>query len=313
MIFHSVEMLDALPTEQRTYDLAVFSSGFEARSTHVPKLLQPDVAFSTVVLGFRDGLGTLSREENDRYYLERYQTTAEIPQLGGDEHCLADKLRQLIQVANGRPLRVLIDYSVMTRSWYASLLTWARFENYQSLIEFDFVYAYGRYLAAFDPLAISEVVSIPGFEGISGGFRSTAAIFGLGYDKYATLAVYDRLEPDSVYCCIAQRFEEDPNSQKVLLDNAVLLESANGTFFLPLGDIASAFRLLAERVSLLGENNHIVLVPMGPKTHVLAALLVGLRMPWIACLHAKGTRVNPVQVEAAGDLSIARVRFVPGP
>jgi hypothetical protein len=311
MLFHSVEMLDALPSETKYYDIAAFASGFEARSTHLAKLIGRDAANSNIVLGFRDGLTILSREANDQAFLKELGVTVEVPLLGEDEHYLCSRLDALVQLANGKPLKLLIDYSVMTRAWYGALLTWARFSEYQGMLEIDFVYTYGEYQSEFNPLSISEIVSLPGFEGVSGGFRSTAAIFGLGYDKYATLAVYDRLEADIVYCCIAQRSAQDPNSEKVSKDNAVIIDAATKTFVLPLGDLSSAFRLMCEHVLLLDQNNHIVMVPMGPKTHVLVTLLVALRMPWITCLHAKGTRAEPVQVEATGELSIARVRFQP--
>ncbi len=311
MHFHSVEMLSWLPKGPKYYDLAVFSSGFEARSTHVAKLVGNGAANSNVVLGFRDGATLLSREENDKYFQHAMGSAVEVPLGGQDERCIFEKLEALARLANGKPIRLLVDYSVMTRVWYGAILTWARFSEYHAPLEIDFVYSYGRYLSEFQPLSISEIVSFPGFEGISGGFRNTAAIFGLGYDKYATLAVYDRLEPDSVYCCVAQKTDDDPDSVRVLTENAVILEAATKTFTLPLGDLSAAFRLMCEQVVLLDQTNHIVVVPMGPKTHVLVTLLVALRMPRITCLHAKGTRVEPVQVEAQGDLSIARVTFFP--
>lgn len=311
MRFHSVEMLDELPSGPRFYDLGAFASGFEARSIHVAQLVGPELASSNVVLGFRDGVGVLSRDENDHYFAQNFGVAVEVPKIGEDEHCLSKRLEALLKLANGKAIRIFVDYSVMTRAWYGALLTWARFSDYSAPLEIDFVYAYGKYLTDFSALGISEIVSLPGFEGVSGGYRSTAAIFGLGFDKYATLAVYDRLEPDSVYCCVAQASETDPNALRVLEENSVILEAAVKTFPLPLGDLDSAFRLMCEHVALLDQANHIVMVPMGPKTHVLATLLVALRMPTITCLHAKGTRSKPVQVQALGDLSISRVRFVP--
>jgi hypothetical protein len=311
MRFHSVEMLKEIPDIPKYYDLAIFASGFEKRSTYVATCVGNQRAISNVVLGFRDGSTLLSREENDEFFKSNFETQVEVPGLGEDEHCLSQRLDAILKLASGRSIRLLVDYSVMTRAWYGALLTWARFTKHTGPLEIDFVYAYGRYLGDFAALAISEIVSLPGFEGVSGGFRSTAAIFGLGYDKYATLAVYDRLEPDIVYCCVAQRLEVDPNANRVREENAVILDSAVKSFPLPLGDIPAAFRMLCEHASTLDQDYHIVLVPMGPKSHVLVSLLVALRMPWVTCLHAKGTRKVPVQVEALGELSVARVRFFP--
>ena len=309
MRFKSVEAIESLSNDEQYYDLAIFASGFESRSTHIASLVSPNVAKQNIILGFERERDVLSRQSNDKYFSERFNVELKTCAESDDDQFLFDILNSLKTTDKEYPLRILIDYSVMTRSWYSAILTWARFFESDGSIELDFAYACGDYHGDFGPLAISEIVSLPGFEGISGGFRRTTAIFGLGYDKYATLAVYDRLEPDSVYCCIAQRYSDDENSNKVLKENEVLIDAATKLIHLPLTDVPTAFGILSDQILLLERSTHIVIVPMGPKTHVLITLLVALRLPWITCLHAKGSRVTPIQVDASGPLSISRVKF----
>lgn len=310
MRFKSVETLERISTEKSYYDLAIFSSGFEERATHIARSVSHSIAKKTVVLAFENASDVLSREDNDRYFLEWSNGTPPLIATPGNDQFIFELLNKCCVEQNGQPIKILVDYSVMTRTWYSAILTWARFSSLQTKIELDFVYACGKYLSEFGPLSISEIVSLPGFEGVSGGFRRTTAFFGLGYDKYATLAVYDRLEPDSIYCCIAQRYLGDQNAEKVLRENDILVDAASGQLLhLPLTDVSLAFSLLSDQILSLDRTTHMVMVPMGPKTHVLATLLAALRMPWITCLHAKGERSEPVQVEAAGPLSISRVVF----
>jgi hypothetical protein len=309
MRFKSVETQIEISNEPRYYDLAIFSSGFEKRAIHIASHIDSQISKKFIVLGFRGDQDVLSRKENDRYFTDKFGAE-QLHQLGSsDDQHIFSLLNELEIADEGLPLRILVDYSVMTRSWYSAILTWARFAQFNSSIELDFAYSCGEYLGDFGPLSISEIVSLPGFEGISGGFRRTTAIFGLGYDKYATLAVYDRLEPDSVYCCIAQRYPDDENSNKVLKENDELVEASTKLIQLPLTDITLAFSLLSDLILSLERSTHIVMVPMGPKTHVLVTLLAALRMPWITCLHAKGDRSTPIQVEASGPLSLCRVIF----
>lgn len=312
MKFESVEQIDEIEKSKDYYSLALFASGFESRSIDIPTRAGNAIASKNIVLGFSHGKTILSRPANDKYFKETFGTEVTTPPSNDNEHFLFKILDNIASVNKESPLRLLVDYSVMTRAWYGAILTWARFSTHRYPIEIDFVYSHGKYLSEFDPLSISEIVSLPGFEGVSGGYRKTAAIFGLGYDKYATLAVYDRLEPDSVYCCVATQSESDQSVTKALRDNSEILEASKETFSLPLGNISTAFRLLCEQINRIErQKNHIVIVPMGPKPHILVSLLVALRMPWITCLHAMGVRATPVQVEALGPISISRVIFSP--
>lgn len=308
MRFHSVESFSDLPTETDYYALAIFSSGFERRATFIAQNFNRYATKRVLVLGFEAQLDVLSRQENDRFFSAWAGSILNCSEVD-DDKVLFSALDDAAQTNQDGPLRILVDYSVMTRAWYGAILTWARFATLSHNIEIDFVYASGKYMGDFRPLAISDIISLPGFEGTSGGFRRTTAIFGLGYDKYATLAVYDRIEPDRVYCCIAERYPDDEASLKALKENDVLVESALKVIKLPLIDVPSAFRLLADQILGMDRSTHIVIVPMGPKTHVLVTLLVALRMPWITCLHARGSRTAPVQVEADGTIALSRVTF----
>lgn len=307
MHFFNVESITELP-DLSGYGLVLLASGFERRSTHIASILRKQELKNVVVLGFLKDKELLSRRQNDEYF----ESVFEKPIICIGEYDVGEIFSILEDAARNviGPLRVFVDYSVMTRTWYAAILTWARFATRNSEIVIDFAYSAGAYLGEFEPLSISEIVSIEGFEGISGGFRNTTAFYGLGYDKYASLALHDRLEPDSVYCYISQKSLSDQAAAKVLHENETLVDVSNDIIRLPLTDIAVGFRILCDYIGGMDRSSHLVMVPMGPKTHVLMTLLVGLQMPWITCLHAKGRRSDPVQVDASGEVGVARVWFM---
>lgn len=311
MRFNTVETLNHINSDENYYTLGIFASGFEERATFVARQTEKKSLENCLILGFSGSSETLSRKENDFYFTTEFGTKITLLQDQAHDSDIFKILDKASEKCHDAIFRVLVDYSVMTRTWYAAILTWARFATDFSGIEIDFVYAAGTYLSDFDPLSISEIECLPGFEGVSGGFRSTTAIFGLGYDRYATLAVYDRLEPDAIYCCIARKSADDPSAVKVLSENEVVVEAASKVISLPLTNVSEAFRILCDHVIGLERDSHIVVVPMGPKSHVLVTLLVALRLPWLTCLHARGQRTRPVQVVATGVLSISKVSFVP--
>lgn len=309
MRFSTVENLPSIDPERDHYDMGVFASGFEERSTYLASRMVAKNFSKVVVAGFPDGLDELSRQENDRFFQQWSGQKVEIVDGYSDEYFF--KIFSSASIQDSGVYRILIDYSVMTRTWYAAMLTWMRYAEVPIRVEIDFVYSCGIYMSEYAPLSIADIETVPGFEGISGGFRRTTAIFGLGYDKYATLAVYDRLEPDSIYCCIARQSASDANAEKVILENEVVLEAATKVVELPLMNVSEAVRLMCDHVLSIERDTHIVVVPMGPKTHILVTFLVALRLPWLTCVHPRGERITPVQVKASGEISVTRVVFSP--
>lgn len=311
MRFDQVQSLKSFPSTDGYYSWGLFASGFEKRSTYVPSIIDQRTLRGRVALGFSEGLTLLSRPDNDKFFAEQLDIPVIIPPGNEYDEFILSELDKLLATGGNEKVSILVDYSVMTRAWYGLILNWARFASHTKPIEIDFVYANGRYMGEFDPLSISDIVALPGFEGISAGMRSTVAIFSLGFDKYATLAVYDRLEPDNLICCVADQSDDPSMALKALKVNEELCEAASRVLKLPLEDLTVAFSILSDNITVQEQTSHIVVVTLGPKPHVLASLLTSLRIPRITCLHARGVRATPLQIEAAGPINVARVTFVP--
>lgn len=100
-----------------------------------------------------------------------------------------DQIRQALfmgsQNVGGRPLRIFVDYSVMTRAWYGYILTWLKYSGDVAAADVDFVYAYGEYLGEFAPLRIEDMPAIQGFEGGCAGSGQTVAFWA--WDMTGTL------------------------------------------------------------------------------------------------------------------------------
>lgn len=299
------------PPEQHEYDLYVFSSGFEERSTAIFERINPPPE-RCLVLGFSDNLNTLSRPKNDAIFRAAGLDVIMCADVSAYEELLRSRLVSVSQeVGTARTLKVFVDYSTMTRSWYGYLLTWAKYAGLHPKISMDLYYSFGIYERDFEPLHIRELCSVPGFEGHSSGARRSIALLGLGYDRYATLAVVDQIEPDSIVCFIAKESPNDEKAEHVADANREIIEMA-GTepVALPLGRVGDAFRVMHEYASLYGEDNELVAVPMGPKPHVLASLILSQVMPKVSCLHARGVRATPVPVSASGTFVGCRLNYL---
>lgn len=306
----SIESVLFSDIEWSSYNLILCASGFEARSSHIIRSMPQDVYAKTYVFGFSSEFKTLSREDNDELF---YKLLNRDIFIASDHVSVESEICRLLSNSGklASKLRVFIDYSAMSRDWYGYILTWAKYQNICNAVELDFGYSHGSYAAAFGPLRIKEILCVPGFEGSGAGSRITTAFFGLGFDSAATLTVNDLIEPDRAICFLARSSTTDPHADKVLEENAEMVRDARSKVLeLPLTDVRRAVSSLLERISTENEESgEVLLVPMGPKTHVLACLLACHVSPKIACMHAKGTRAHPVQVSANGPISVARVIY----
>jgi len=306
--FQSLNLLDV---DFNEYDLVLMASGFEERARFILSQIGSVPASRLVVFGFDNDRDKLSRLSNDAEF-RRYGAEPLVFSDAEDyEKVLRSELLRASQRAGAsRAVRIFVDYSVMTRAWYGYILTWLKYSSNRGSVDVDFAYAHGKYSGEFQPLRIREISAIPGFEGACVSTRSTVAAFGLGFDRYALLAVYEQIEPDSLFCFLAQeRLSDEGAGQAVARNQEIISISGVPPVMVPLGDLEETYRILHEEFSRQDGSSEIVAVPMGPKPHVLTCLLLAQAIPRVTCLHAKGYRSEPVQVEATGTVSLWRLSY----
>ncbi len=208
---------------------------------------------------------------------------------------------------DGAIQRIFVDYSSMSKIWYAAILSWARYLP-DGAVSIDFGYATGRPTIPYRHSAIRSIEAIPGFEATTGS-DAGVLVLGLGFDRFMTASVVDQMEPDKVvvfladpstdpkYVAYAKRVHASVLGQTVDADDVVAM---------PLLSVEESFRLLAEVVLPYTDRARVTIVPLGPKTHVLAALLVSMRFPHVGCLRVS-TATTTRRSEPTHEISIARV------
>jgi hypothetical protein len=303
----SIRVLDTefdVVTESN-YDISFLASGYEARCIYVPSLINPKNISNTLVLGFTEEPLTENRPINDKFFLDRWGIKP-IPLSGDNEQPIYEYLNKFTQSVSG-PIRILLDYSSMSRLWYAAVLNWARFAASGKEVIIDFVYAMGKYDEEKQPMVIRDMASIPGCEGRAYRLRESVAVFGLGFHGLAALCVLERLEADTVYAFLASPGSSEEYVSKTLEVNKELINShkTKAVLKLPLASIEACYRHLAEIIAPYRLDGEITLVPMGPKPHVLASILVAMRFPEVACLRVSGD--PPQDVKPTGEVVATRV------
>jgi hypothetical protein len=290
------------------YDVGVFASGYEERCTFVSKHLEMAKIRHIEVLGFQDLADSEPRKQHDKYYRDSWNVEPRIASSGND--FVIQQLLNNIACQRGAPTHILVDCSSMSRLWYSGILNWARFGNSRDETVIDYAYALGKYEEEAVPMVIEDMLSIPGCEG--GGMRSetSLAIFGLGFNPWASLSVLERLEADEVFAYVAAPGASEIYPKRVRKLNRDFLEEPRvnkRVLELPLRSVETSYRYLSELITPYRLKDTITLVPMGPKPHVLASILVSMRFPEVSCMRVSAKRERPEKVAPTGELVATRV------
>lgn len=289
------------------YDIAFFASGYEERSTFVAQQLSKENIPYPVVLGFKEISLNEQRKKNDSYYKKHWCEDLLVIS-GNDDDLIFSCLRQIKKHDKGI-LRILVDYSSMSRIWYASVLNWARFVSDVKEVSIDFIYAVGEHYDQTSPMVITDILSIPGCEGSPVPLSKSVAVFGLGFEGLAALCVLDKLEPDEIYAYLASPAAFEDYRNKARDKNKELINLARATFELPINSVEQTFSYLSEVISPHRVNAHVIFVPMGPKPHILAAILLSMRFEEVSCLRVSGKRKRPEHVGTTGKTVVTNVTF----
>ena len=308
MILYRVFDLTMTDIADSAYDLVLFASGYEERCTHIPRKLDRTRFVSPVVLGFKEIEDDPQRQENDRYFSSRWGEL--LPIRGDDDGVIYELLRRRFPQSK-TSIRILVDYSSMSRLWYTAVLNWARFFEGTASITIDLLYSVGDHKDPTAPMVISEIMSLPGCEGLILPLSKSIAVFGLGFEGFAALCVLDRLEPDELYCYLAAPAAFKDYPRRARRANKEVIRLANACLLFPLGSVERCFANLAELVSQYRSEANITLVPMGPKPHTLAAILIAMRFHEVSCLRVGYRRHTPERVGTTGKIVATRVQFVP--
>lgn len=288
-----------------SYDVSVFASGYESRCVAIPKQLKTRTA-NPIVLGFRDLANTDARQIHDKYFQKEFGVTP-ICVPAGDDFSIQSALNNFLQ-KKGPIKRILVDCSSMSRLWYTGILNWARYSNPARETMIDLVYALGLYEQNDTPMVIENVLSIPGCEGGCLPSKPSIAVFGLGFNGWASLCVLELLETDTVFALIASPGSSPgyPDIVKQLNKDFLAEPRINKVLELPLRSVESCYRYLCELVAPYRGESSVTLVPMGPKPHVLASILVAMRFPDITCLRVSAKRAKPEHVSPTGEIIAVR-------
>jgi len=258
------------------FDIILSSSGYESRSKYLCETYQL-YANKKVVLGFDNYTELPSRKTNDlAFKIAGYES---ILCSGDSEKEVFDSLNFLLELKKDS-INILVDYSSMTRIWYAAVLKFIMLNDLsRSAVNIFFSYSFSEFAFPPDEHSFNRHVGpIEGFYQISIPDRPTAVIIGLGYveSRAYGLAEYFDVEP---HLFIADSSVSDDYYNHVILNNSDLLKTVknDNVFIYPLDNMIYTETLVSHLCGELKNKYRIVLAPCGPKPFTLLCLVTALR------------------------------------
>ena len=282
--------------QREQYDIGIWAAGYEERSrvfvTRFSEIVKQwfrvefiedrNALSAPEAIGL--GVGTLlggsaSSRSHDGEWLDKYEKLI-------DEKCKE----------KGGPVSIIVDYSSMPRTVYGTFVIGCK-RNPERIKKMAMVYMPGRHAPNSDgSRSLNGLRALIGTEGQIQSTGTPAYILGIGYDGLLAEAVIDLFSVSRFSVMYA-----NPGTTKDAVDrvkdvNKEVLERADFIRTAPANSVMLAKDCVLELCDAYRKNHDTVVVPLGPKTHSLGALLASLEDPKIGFRFLTTGRVHPVDV-----------------
>ncbi len=279
LVFAHQVGFDQLRNKQFNYFIA--ASGYENRCAYLMNNIEVDTCHK-IVIAFDDKKDVLYRKKNDEQFNVKGFTFIEES---------ADKTDNLIgflddickSLHKGKKISILIDYSCMSKTWYAGIL------NYfiSNELRIDHLELYFSYTSAVfsEPLKPETKALLEKPRGLMKANASSkkprALILGLGYEKYLTLKLLKSLDYKAIFAFYTDPAFDSRYADRVMKNNKKILALLpdDHIYKYPVVDLKKTDALLTALTLKLRLNYQVAILPVGPKPFTLSSLLLAARYP----------------------------------
>ncbi|MFO0992046.1 MAG: hypothetical protein U1E67_08970 [Hyphomicrobiales bacterium] len=291
-----------------TYDIGIVATGFESRCTFALKELGRRRFDELYVIGFEERRVEESRIKADAFFSLLDPTEMLI--CSSSDASFAAKILGERLSAHPHP-RIFVDYSSMPRAWYGAILNYLRSTQLCSNAILDLSYTPGLHEGEKTPVEVKGITTIPGFEGVSSGSARTATVFSLGFDKWLPYAALERVQPNEIFCVVAEPGGVPEYTGRALTINKHLFEELGIVpFAIDIRDVEQYFTFLTELIALkLHQTCDVALVGMGPKPHTLGMCLAAIRFQEAAVVQVERRATSVEDIKPIGERITTQVMF----
>lgn len=292
-------------------DLIIVASGYEHRASYLAQKLSHLDIKDKIVFAFKDHSENQVRKNNDKIFNDLGFISEHFS--GNNWENIQNILTQFFDnLCDKEEVNILVDYSSMTRLWYATILKYVTtYCNYRGIINLYFSYTKAKYSPPSDS-EINFTVNfdpLPGYNKLSIPDKPTALIIGLGYEKARATGLIDYFDAQEVFLF----YSDNPlYHDKIKEANGKLLETySNNVFVFPLNDIVTTKTILENLCNRLSSDFRIVITPCGPKPFTLISFLLAIENQSIDTWRVSGSsKPDHPECYPSGDFVVTNLRVI---
>jgi hypothetical protein len=300
------EQVDSNILQSVDFDLVLAASGYESRSTFLftKSKLKSSNKF---VINFESYKNDSIRIYNDNIFEKLgFKSWNEC---GDKFDSILNKLDLILKAISKKQIKVLIDYSCMTRVWYAEILRYFSYIENFAKIELYFSYSVSKFVDPPQNSPINKFVApINGFYSISVPMKPTALIIGLGYVSSRAFGLAEYFDVKPFLFINDHNFNLDFHNEVISQNNDLIKSvSEENIFYYPLNNLSYTETLLNHLCTDLLNDYRVILAPCGPKPFTLLSLITSLRLNNVDVWRiSAGENETPIDKQANGTLLVLK-------
>lgn len=304
-----VEFNDLLKTR---FDTVICACGFETRSTFLAKQFNSDyISSNKVAFIFKDRI-VFSRKKNEKFYNENKFTIIECS--GDDATPIQEYITEILESSSNDTIRILVDYSSMTRVWYASIIYLLLNQKLNKKVEIFFSYSFSKFKPPPAPAPNTFMEPISGFCNLRLPNKKTALIMGIGYELFRAQGFYEYLDPAYTSILFSDPAVDNKYTEFIIKNNPFFFQNREKFRLLsyPIENLRITDTLLCNLSLSLSKEYRVILAPMGPKPFTLLSLLLSAKYRFLDVWRvSSGILAPPVDRVPTGNVIICKVIFTP--
>jgi len=302
-----VENISFDELRDNSFDIGIFASGYESRCIFLAQNIDSLKIKYKLVLGFFEHSDDETRKNNDEFYEKEYSKILVIS--SQEEKKIYSHLISLFAMMKEQSeIRILIDYTSMSRLWYSGILNFIRLQSKKEIVIF-LNYSLGQYDESFLDNSYTSINSIPFHEGTLSSNTKTLLVLAVGFTPYVIRSVIEEIEPNQTIGILPISIDNKHEMFSSEIKTDILVKDIDEWINCPINDLESIFSTYAYITNTNLSSRDILFLSLGPKIFTVASLLVSQRFHQVTCLYLKSSGSKKNDVKPTGDLICNKITY----
>jgi hypothetical protein len=294
------------------FDAIIAASGYEKRCTYQSERLKGETD-KRIILAFDKDLESSNRKKNDKTFKDLGFKIFRKDGQKIDLDFFSKLISDIICASSEDDVNIYVDYSSMTRNWYAQILWVASNIKTDKKIHIHFGYSFSKYEKNREKELLNRVVEpIFGFCNISLPSRPTALVICLGNEINRVYGLKEYFDAETYLFYSQPEYGNEFSKEVETLNQELIKEiKPENVFKFPIHDLVYAQHILESLSKVLVQDYRVIIAPCGPKPFTLISLINSLKFDtnievWRI---SPGEGIERSEREANGDVLVFKVTF----